>query len=362
MKPSIVVDARMHRHSGIGTYIRHTVPRVVDACPDWSFTVLVPEGDIAWLRTERVTVKRCKTKIYSISEQLEIARKSSNADLLWVPHYNIPLFARAPLVVTVHDVSHLSLGGEYANPVRRAYARTLLGAVRRRARIVMFDSEFSRKEFTRFMGQPGPSEIVYLGVDETWSAAPGARPQDRPYFIFVGTIKPHKNLVGLLTAFRGIMDTVDEDLVIAGNRNMQRTLDSAALRSLEQLGTRARFLEDPSDELLRRYVAHGTALVLPSFNEGFGLPALEAMAAGCPCVVSNGSSLPEVGGDAALYCDPHDPTDIGRQMARLAREPALRDRLRAAGRARAATFTWDRTATEVGSVFERALGAPGRSA
>ena len=110
------------------------------------------------------------------------------------------------------------------------------------------------------------------------------------------------------------------------------------------------------DALLKRYVACAEALVLPSFYEGFGLPPLEAMACGCPAIVSNRASLPEVCGDAALYCNPDDVEDIAARMLEVAGDEALRAQLREKGLARARRFTWDRCARETLAVIERLHG------
>jgi glycosyltransferase involved in cell wall biosynthesis len=107
------------------------------------------------------------------------------------------------------------------------------------------------------------------------------------------------------------------------------------------------------DALLKRYVACADALVLPSFYEGFGFPPLEAMACGCPSIVSDRASLPEICGDAALYCNPDDAGDIAARMIEVATNEALRDELREKGLARARRFTWDRCARETVALIER---------
>jgi glycosyltransferase involved in cell wall biosynthesis len=144
-------------------------------------------------------------------------------------------------------------------------------------------------------------------------------------------------------------------LVVIGEHDRQRTIDDEALRSAAHLGDRVKIQGIVDDATLKQYVACAAALVFPSLYEGFGLPPLEAMAAGCPCIVSTAASLPEVCGDAVLYCDPRDPGSIAQQIMRLVREPALSAQLREAGRARAAEFTWERAALNTADALERAL-------
>jgi len=131
------------------------------------------------------------------------------------------------------------------------------------------------------------------------------------------------------------------------------TGDRAVERSAAALGDRVRFTGLVDDALLKKYVACADALVLPSFYEGFGLPPLEAMACGCPTIVSNRASLPEVCGDAALYCDPHDVKDIAARMLDVATSDATRVALREKGLAHARKFTWNKCARETVAVIER---------
>ena len=358
--PHVVIDTRMHRHAGIGRYITNVVPRVIAQRPDWRFTLLGPEtlrNDPAW-RDLPVQVVHCSSGIYSVREQLELPLRTPRAvDLFWAPHYNVPIAVRAPLVVMIHDVAHLVLRDSRAWRLRRAYARRMLAAVRRRARAVLFNSEFSRREFARYVGEPRLGEAIHLGVDHGWHALARAEsPQPRPYLLFVGSIKPHKNLSRLLDAFALVRDEIDMDLVIAGSWRGQRTIDEGVLHDVGSFGSRVRLLNEPTDVELATHMAHALALVLPSLYEGFGLPALEAMQLGCPCIVSQNAALPEVCGDAAAYIDPMDPRDIASQILVVARDEALRARLAEAGRARAASFDWDFTARRTAAVLEQVMG------
>jgi glycosyltransferase involved in cell wall biosynthesis len=172
----------------------------------------------------------------------------------------------------------------------------------------------------------------------------------------VGSAKPHKNLIALLRAFDAARDALtDHDLVLVGAFEHQRTLDAEAIALARSLGSRVRLVGDADDAAVRAFVANASALVLPSLYEGFGLPAIEAMAAGCPCLVSSAASLPEVCGDGAVYFDPNDPADIAGQLVRVLTDGELRARLVSAGRARAASFDWDDTASRTAAALDRAL-------
>lgn len=369
MTPHIAIDVRMARDSGIGTYIRSIVPRVIAARPSWRFTLLGRSEDLRGLGIldrANVAVRDCTARIYTAVEQLELRRETPRGvDLFWAPHYNIPLLHRGPLLVTVHDVIHLAMPRYAGNPVKRGYARFMFAAVQRRADAIITVSEFSRAEFRRLVGTGRADPVViHNGVSELWhgaTASPvadGAATGMKPYVLFVGNVKPHKNLGTLVRAFALLKDALPHDLVVIGRREGLRGPDSTvAAEATRLLGDRVRFAGEVNDEALRRYVAGASALVAPSLYEGFGLPPLEAMAVGCPALVSRAAAFPEVCGDAAAYCDATNADDMARSLRALLTDGALRAGLIARGRARAASFTWDRSASTTVSVLESTLCA-----
>lgn len=353
-----MVDARMIDASGIGTYLRNTLSRVVARRADWRFTLI---GSTSALRRDdladgdNIQVIKSRAPIYGAREQIVFARLArAPADLFWSPHYNIPLAASAPIVATIHDVMHLSLP-EYAGFARRAYSRTMFGALRRNAAAIICVSEFTRRELSRFIGETTQTTVVPNGVDDTWRSV--ERPvADRPYIVFVGLAKPHKNLRTLLCAFETVSDRIPHDLVIVTPRvDGLRTSDDGPLARAAALAPRVRVRENLSLSELQACVAGADFLVQPSTYEGFGLPPLEAMAAGTPCLVARIGALEEVCADAAEYCDPHDASDVADKIVHLAKDAAGRDALRRRGRERAGAYSWDRTADQTIAVFENVL-------
>jgi glycosyltransferase involved in cell wall biosynthesis len=360
--PHVVVDARMARDGGIGTYLQALVPRLAQLRPEWRFTTL---GDarvmraLDWDRLPNVRLTHCRARIFSLREQVELPLRWGRAtDLFWAPNYNVPMVMPPSLVVTIHDVNHLALPELLGGTLRRAYARRLLTSAVRRAREVLFDSEFTRRETERVLGTPcGHGTVVHAAVESDWSNARAQSPQrpiTDPYFLYVGNIKRHKNVPLLMRAFHRIKDAIAHRLVLIGRTDGLRA-DPEVAAVLPLLGDRAMVLGEVPGQQLRQYVAHADALVTASLYEGFGLPPLEAMAAGCPCVVSSAGSLPEICGDAALYCDPHDESSVATALRRVAHSPALRSELVERGRARAAQFSWERSAAMTVDVMERAL-------
>jgi len=361
--PTVVIDARMIAASGIGTYLRNTLSRIVAARPNWRFVLIGDRRRLSEGALEpalNVEIVSLGAPVYSLREQLAFVRPGlRRADLFWSPHYNIPLAPTPRLVVTVHDVMHLTRPEYRRHWLRRCYAASMYRAVRHRASAVICVSNFTRSELEGMIGARLPTHVIHNGVDPAWfDLRPPRAAASRPYVVFVGIAKPHKNIVGLLEAFAMIQDRVPHDLVIVGaNGPSLRTADRRVESAAAPLRDRVRFAGHLELSALQECVAGADVLVQPSFYEGFGLPPLEAMAAGTPCLVSRIEPLIEVCGDAAVYCDPCDSADIATRLLALLQASDERDRLRREGRARARAFTWDRTASETLAIFDRVLAS-----
>ena len=358
---NLAIDARMLSRSGIGTYVSNVVPRVIERYRGGSVSLIGDRDELArlpWARGDAVSLVDCASPIFSLDEQLRLPRAiPAETDVFWSPQFNIPLLYRGRLLVTIHDVLHLAIPRYMGGVHKGLYARALLAAVRWKADAVVCNSRFTANELMRLVGvQASTIEVIYLGVDEAWfSVDKGARPHDKPYFVFVGNVKAHKNIAGLIEAFRDVSGKIPHDLVIVGKKEGFVTGDRKVEGWAAALGERVKFTGLVDDALLKRYVAWADALVLPSFYEGFGLPPLEAMACGCPTIVSASASLPEICGDAALYCDPSDVKDIAAKMLQVATDGATRALLREKGLQRARQFTWDKCARETLAVIESLL-------
>jgi glycosyltransferase involved in cell wall biosynthesis len=212
--------------------------------------------------------------------------------------------------------------------------------------------------------EPEKVTVVHLAADPTYhpladeearkiAAKYGLMPG---YLLFVGTLEPRKNLPGLLQAYRLLRDarTIDEPLVLVGGKGWLYDEIFERVETLH-LTQHVHFLYDvPNADLPGLYSAAGL-LTTPSFYEGFGLPALEAMSFGTPVVVSDRASLPEVVGEAGLLVNPDDPEDIARALGRVLTEEPLRVRMREQGLAQAARFTWEKAACETIAVYKKVL-------
>lgn len=349
--------------AGIGTYLAELLPRIVTRLPDVPFTLLGDEAALDALVGSRpnVELRAWRTRIHTIREQVDSATLiPRDTALYWSPHFNIPLAWRGALAVTIHDVAALVTPG--LSLTRRVYARLFFPAVRRRASVVLFDSGFSKGEFHALVGAPRRSVTAPLGVDERWFRLASAHePQDVPYLLFIGNVKPHKNLGRLLDAFERVSHRIPHRLVLIGRLEGMRTVDHTIAARTARLGDRVILTGYVEPEVVERYVAGCDALVLPSLYEGFGLPPLEALACGRAVAVSRAASLPEVCGPEAEYFDPLDVASIASALERVATRPTdtQGDIERRQGWAR--RFSWDACADVTSAELRRALAPSTRS-
>ncbi len=281
-------------------------------------------------------------------------------DVFHGPDARVPRMGRVPLVATVHDVFSLDsedyADGSFRERKRRAYAD--LAA---RARVLVFVSAYSRDRFRAHIPlEDARTRVVGLGVDPAFAAPdPAADGATRrrlglpgEYLLFLGQVSTRKNAVRLLEAVARLPASAPP-LVLAGPRKHGAEEVLAAYHRLG-LGTRAAFLGHVAERDLRALYGGASALVFPSLDEGFGLPVLEAFAAGVPVVASTAGALPETAGGAAVLVDPLDAAAIADGILRVLGDGALRGDLVARGRARAAAMTWDATARATLDVYREA--------
>ena len=274
-------------------------------------------------------------------EQLELPRYTRDG-------FSLNLCNTAPLrghstIVTIHDAGIFAVPEAYSRPFRIWY-RLLHPRLVRRAVRTLTVSEFSRVELSRYLGigrdrftviPNGGDHILRDPADKRILSRLGL---SRRYVLAVSSHSAHKNFAGIQAAMT-YMRRQDFTLVIAGGAN-SRVFNAGEAPAGESVVTGR-----VTDAELRALYENAECFVYPSFYEGFGLPPLEAMTCGCPVVVSRAASLPEVCGEAAVYCDPNDPADIGRAVEGVLDNAELRSDLRRRGEERAAQFTWSRSGT-----------------
>jgi glycosyltransferase involved in cell wall biosynthesis len=286
-------------------------------------------------------------------EQAALPVLAARAGLLYSPANLAPVLHPRNAVV-IHDAAALRHPEAYS-PAYAAYQRRLLPALARRARVLITVSEFARGELVELLGAaPERIAVIPEGVDERFFAAGwDARLQaryglsERAYVLSVGTVSERKNLAVLERAAAALRDR-GIALVLAGS---DRGYLRGASGALQRLGY-------VPDEDLPAVYAGALAVVVPSRYEGFGLPCLEAMAAGVPVVAAAAGALPETVGEAGLLVEPDRPEDFATALRELATDASLRANLVDAGRLRAARFTWSATAALTDAVIAEALRMP----
>jgi alpha-1,3-rhamnosyl/mannosyltransferase len=347
---NVAIDARKYRDFGIGTYIRN-LAACFDLDEEDRFTYFVaPEDQDHISRTHRGTTIVNRSGKYSFAElwTLSLRANREGVSLFHAPHYTLPFALSMRCVVTIHDVIHLRFP-EYFSPVQRAYARFMIGHACRAADAVIVDSEFAGRELVRCSSCPAEKiHVIPLGVSGSFAPAQDGVPAnefrkkyrvDRDFLLYVGSLKPHKNVPALLEAFAGVTSRPDVEIVFVG----ERLDDRGPLRALcERTGiwNRVRSLGWlPEADLIGAYHA-AIAVVLPSLYEGFGFPVLEAMACGTPVIGSNAASIPEVMGDTGILFNPSVEKEIADAISAVLVDSTLRSTLREEGLRRAKLFSW----------------------
>jgi glycosyltransferase involved in cell wall biosynthesis len=288
-------------------------------------------------------------------------------------NFEVPVFAGCPLVATVHDLIPLRFPAAVSGRFRLLF-RLLIGRTIRAARRVITVSEFTRREILeRYPDVAGRIAVVPNGVDPAFVAAGDAdadrRVRERHglagrYLLFVGVLEPRKNVPLLVDAFEILRHTrpeaADLQLALAGGAGWRGETIAAQVRS-RGLDPAVRLLGYVPDAELPALYRGATLAVVPSQYEGFGLPAIEAMACGAPVLASDAAALPETVGDAGELFTPGNAGVLAQRMADLVAAPQRLAALRERGLARAARFTWDRTAAGTLEVYREAAREPGRA-
>jgi glycosyltransferase involved in cell wall biosynthesis len=359
--PLVAFDARWTR-TGLGTYSAGLLSRIRRygsfRVRGLTFMEFVPE--VAPCCDEVATVS---SRMYSLAEQFEIPWAARGARLLHVPHYNAPILHAGPMVVTFHDLTHI-LDETYRRMPGSRLAAVLMHLVSRRADHIITVSEYSRRMIVERLHIPERKiTVIPNGVGPQFVPADRdlARRQVNaalnfvgPYVLYVGSLKPHKNVEGLVDAFALVTRdrAIYHRLLILGDDPSGGPL---LRRRVERTGLAARvdFVPRVPDELLPSVYAGADLTVLPSFEEGFGLPVVESMACGTPVACSSAASLPEAGGSAAMYFDPRKPEEIAAAIAGVLLTPRRSEELRGLGLEQAARFTWETSARRHVEVYSR---------
>ncbi len=348
---NLCVDARMYLASGIGTYLQNLLPTLADSC---DLTII---GKPDELKLNRGKVLPTNIPIYSISELIKLPRKIPTSDIFWSPHYNVPVLPiRAKKrLVTIHDVFHLAHANTLT-PKQRLYAKLIMRAATQLSSRIITVSEFSKAEIVKYT-RVDPEKIIVIpnGVNlQHFHSSYSLSSQEEvkakyrlpeQYILYVGNVKPHKNLIALIKAYEAIAQDIPQQLVIVGKKEGFITGDSLLRDNIQRskiLKERVSFTGFVVNEDLPIIYNLASLFVFPSLYEGFGLPPLEAMACGCLTLTSGRASMPEICGKATTYFVPEDKSELSTKIVELLSlsEP-YRQEIIQRGIAKANTYTWE---------------------
>ncbi len=359
----VAVDARKIDDYGIGTYIRSLIEAASLLRPDWHFTLIGPSAAAGLDDRPNVNFSPCAGRGYGPADivALSVAARKVVADVFHCPHYVTPIGLDVPLVVTIHDCIHLRFPeymprplGALPRALSTGYARMLLRRVPRVAERIIAVTESTRGDIIDLLaGSEVPIDVIHNGVARFWS-----QPTDDSTatagrtILWVGNPKPHKGLDLLLDAFAVLASRhPDLRLILVGSETI--TLQVAEHPYRERIEVPGHV----TNERLRSLYRGASVFCMPSRYEGFGLPALEAMAAGVPVVAAAAGAIPEVVGNAALLVTADDAGALVVGLDRVLGSVPRSADLVAAGQAHALPFTWKRCAEQTCSSYLAAVRA-----
>jgi len=362
-KFDITLDARMINHSGIGTNIKNMIPSLVE---HYKLTLL---GNAEILNSfpwsNETSIIDMKSPIYSLKEQLELPTKIPKCDLFVSPHYNIPILKikASKRAVIINDVNHLVFADQLSLP-KVIYAKYMINAAIKKSDKVITISQFSKNEIIKYTHvKEKEIRIVYCGIDneilrntlqeKSFEKIRATYKLPEDYFLYVGSIKPHKNLHSAIKAFDFWLKKYPaaKKLVVIGikQEDLSKHTEISKLCDQNDNIIIPGFVKDYDLPLI---YSNAACLIFPSMYEGFGLPPLEAMVCGCPVIASNSASIPEICGDAALYFEPLNFEALAEKMTMLTNDKSLRAELIDKGYKNILRFNRDRFAENLKLEFD----------
>jgi glycosyltransferase involved in cell wall biosynthesis len=352
----MLFDSRMKNWSGIGKYSKSLINFYKDNI-DNKFCLLI-NGDNEYFNNIKI-----KSSVFSIKEQFEIPYLSfkKNYNLFHSPHFVFPIFNPGKIILTIHDLTPL-LFPDIFSLQARTYMKIMIWLSKFKADKIITVSQNTKDDLVEmFNYNPKKIKVIYNGVDNSYKIIDNKKliseikdkyDTGKDFLLYVGNIKPHKNIPVLLKALSNI--DKQNKLVIVGKRDKayDEIFDIIDQNNLEDRIIFTGFV--PDKDLILLYNA-ATLFVYPSLYEGFGLPPLEAMACGTPVITSNVSSLPEVVGYAAITVDPYNINGLAEEINKVLGNEVLQKAMIKKGIERAKEFTWEKTARETIRVYEEVL-------
>jgi glycosyltransferase involved in cell wall biosynthesis len=363
----IGLDGRMVRITGIGRYIEQLATHLKDQA---ELTLLLSPKDVEWWQETHAEIPYIEVPepIYSWSEQLVLPARlrKEEFDLIHFTNFNIPLSWREPFVLTLHDLTPLTFAGERRRSwvSRQAYRQVLKHSLQY-AREVIVPSKSVARQVNEW-SQTGNLTVIPHGLPDQFfspmsdelslDAFCGKHQIERPYVLYVGNFRNHKNITNLLKGFADFQAEIEHvQLVLAGPITQVQRSALQDLIDVWQLNDRVVITGELTDADLIRCYDGASIYILPSYLEGFGLTALEAAARGIPVIASQTLPVREFLGRAALTFDPHEPRQLTDALVHLWCNPLLAAEQSKRGQIIARTRNWAEVARETLAVYERSV-------
>ena len=365
-------------HTGSGQYLQQLLKQLPQVAPQHDYALIVPHRnsfeivdadastDLQLLTSSLQFPVSYFRKVLFEQDLIPRAARAYRADLIHVPYWAPPLRSPVPIVVTIHDIIPLVLKEYRGGPLVYAYTG-LVSAAARGATLILTDSDASRSDIiTRLSVPPDRVRTIYLAADPKFTDrvdpidyAALRKNHDLPedYVLYLGGFDARKNIEAALQTYTWAQGALGDSfpLVIAGNlpdRHDAFFHDPRVIAKQIEVENVVRFIGPVAEDDKVALYQQARAFLYPSIYEGFGLPALEALACGVPVVGSNASSIPEIVGDAGMLVDPHDARAMAGALIAVCTEDALHDELSERSLTQAAKFSWEKCARETVAAYE----------
>jgi len=371
----IGIDCRLWSETGVGRYIGNLVQelQILDKKNNYVLFALPKDCNEIKIKNSKFKIVRTDIKWHTLDEQIRFPQvlNQENLDLMHFPYFSVPIFYSRPFVVTIHDliVNHFPTGHASTLPnsvygLKLLAYKFVLAQAARKAKKIIAVSNATKEEVIDHLGvnvqrvvvtYEGVSEEILNSKSQISNKSQNTKSEilNTRYFLYVGNAYPHKNLDRLLEAFSSLDS--DISLILVGKEDYFYKRLKENVRKMESIKN-VSFFQDIGDKELSGLYQNAKALILPSLMEGFGLPALEAMANNCLVLASDIPSLKEVCGDAAIYFDPYNASNIMEKMKEVYSNDAYyySDKKKK-GLERVKNFSWKKTAEKTLKVYESCI-------
>lgn len=366
----IAIDARMYGDFGIGRYNKNLIYHLQKIDSINEYFILHTQKDFdEYQYTKNFKKVLADFHWYGLAEQIKLPKvlNEIKPDLVHFPHFNVPVFYKGNFVVTIHDLTHQYFTMKRATThgslmyfiKQKGYKSVFKNAITKASKIITPSMYVKNLVIKEYPVSEKKIVVTYEAVeDKIIDLAKKIKKEQvkivldkfsikSPYLFYIGNAHPHKNVEGLIKSFLSLRkDYQYLQLVLAGEDSYFWPRIKSEFQNKDIIYT-----GHITDEELVALYKNSQVLVMPSYEEGFGIPLLEAMSCQTAVVSSNAASLPEVGGDAALYFDPKNKDDIARKIIQVLNSEKLRNELIAKGQERAKEFSWQKLAEETQEVY-----------